>query len=50
MGPYTVADRPPVAPERNGITDRLRGLLSGRPSMPFMPGNRRDVPPGREEV
>jgi acetyl-CoA carboxylase carboxyl transferase subunit alpha len=47
MGPYIVADRPVAAPERTGIADRLRGLLSSRPSMP---GTKRDVPPGREEV
>ena len=47
MGPYIVADRPVAAPERTGIADRLRGLLSNRPSMS---GTKRDVPPGREEV
>ncbi len=47
MGPYIVADRPVAPPERTGIADRLRGLLSSRPSMP---GMKRDVPPGREEV
>ena len=50
MGPYIVADRPPAPPEHIGIADRLRGLLSSRPSMPSLPGARRDVPPGREEV
>jgi acetyl-CoA carboxylase carboxyl transferase alpha subunit len=50
MGPYSVADRPAAPPERPGITDRLRSLLSSRPSMPNLPGPRRDVPPGREEV
>ncbi len=40
-GPYTVADRPAAPPERTGITDRLRGLVSGV---------RRQVAPGREEV
>jgi acetyl-CoA carboxylase carboxyl transferase alpha subunit len=40
-GPYTVADRPVAPPERTGITDRLRGLLSGV---------RRQVASGREEV
>jgi acetyl-CoA carboxylase carboxyl transferase alpha subunit len=40
-GPYTVADRPAAPPERAGVTDRLRGLLSGV---------RRQVAPGREEV
>ena len=37
-------------PERAGIADRLRGLLSNMPSMPSLPGTRRDAPPGREEV
>jgi acetyl-CoA carboxylase carboxyl transferase subunit alpha len=49
-GPYVVADQPAVPPERAGFGDRLRGLLNARPSMPPFPGNRRDVPPGREEV
>jgi acetyl-CoA carboxylase carboxyl transferase alpha subunit len=40
-GPYTVADRPAAPPERTGITDRLRGLVSGV---------RRQVASGREEV
>jgi acetyl-CoA carboxylase carboxyl transferase alpha subunit len=48
-GPYTVAERPTVPPQRVGITDRLRGLLNTRPSMPF-PGTRRPGPSGREEV
>jgi hypothetical protein len=50
MGPYVVADQPAAPPERTGIADRLRGLLSSRPSMPSLPGARGDVPPGREEV
>jgi acetyl-CoA carboxylase carboxyl transferase subunit alpha len=49
MGPFTVADRPAAPPERTGITDRLRGLLSNRTFMPG-PGARHEVPPGREEV
>jgi len=49
MGPYVVADRPVPPPERTGIADRLRGLLSNMPSMPSLPGTRRDAPPGREE-
>jgi acetyl-CoA carboxylase carboxyl transferase alpha subunit len=40
-GPYTVADQPAVPPARNGLTDRIRGLLSG----PRRPGAS-----GREEV
>ena len=40
-GPYTVADQPAAPPARTGITDRLRGLLSGV---------RRQVASGREEV
>jgi acetyl-CoA carboxylase carboxyl transferase subunit alpha len=50
MGPYAVTGQAPIPQERSGLAERLRGLLSARPSMPFMPGNRRDVPPGREEV
>ena len=50
MGPYIVADQPAPPPERTGIADRLRGLLSNRTSMPSLPGARGDVPPGREEV
>ena len=49
-GPYTVAERPTAPPERVGIADRLRGLLSARPSMPPLPGTRRSGPSGREEV
>jgi acetyl-CoA carboxylase carboxyl transferase alpha subunit len=49
-GPFTVADRPAAPPERTGITDRLRGLLTGRPSMPTFPGTRRGGPSGPEEV
>ena len=49
-GPYVVADQPAAPIERAGIGDRLRGLLNARPSMPPLPGMRRDVPPGREEV
>jgi acetyl-CoA carboxylase carboxyl transferase subunit alpha len=50
IGPYIVADRPAAPPERVGITDRLRGLLNTRPSMPPFPGTRRTGPSGREEV
>jgi len=49
-GPFTVADRPAAPPERTGIGDRLRGLLSNRPSMPPFPGARHTGPSGREEV
>jgi acetyl-CoA carboxylase carboxyl transferase subunit alpha len=49
MGPYMVADRPAAPPERTGITDRLRGLLT-KPTMPPFPGTRRTGPSGREEV
>jgi acetyl-CoA carboxylase carboxyl transferase subunit alpha len=49
-GPYTVADRPTAPPERTGIADRLRGLLSTRPTMPALPGTRRPGPSHREEV
>jgi len=49
MGPYTVADRPAAPPERVGIADRLRGLLT-KPTLPPFPGTRRTGPSGREEV
>jgi acetyl-CoA carboxylase carboxyl transferase alpha subunit len=49
-GPYTVIDRPTAPPERTGIADRLRGLLSARPTMPAFPGTRRQGPSNREEV
>jgi acetyl-CoA carboxylase carboxyl transferase subunit alpha len=49
-GPFTVADKPAAPEERSGIADKLRGLFNSRPSMPPLPGLRRDVPPGREEV
>jgi acetyl-CoA carboxylase carboxyl transferase subunit alpha len=49
-GPYVVADQPAAPQERAGIGGRLRGLLNSRPSMPPLPGMRRDGPPGREEV
>jgi acetyl-CoA carboxylase carboxyl transferase subunit alpha len=50
MGPFVVADRPESPPERTGIADRLRGLLSTRPSMPPFPGTRRSAPSNREEL
>jgi len=50
MGPYIVADRPAAPPPHLGITDRLRGLLSNRPSLPSISGTKRDAPPRREEV
>jgi acetyl-CoA carboxylase carboxyl transferase subunit alpha len=40
-GPYIVADQPVAVPERSGLTDRLRGLLSG---------SRKPGASGREEV
>jgi acetyl-CoA carboxylase carboxyl transferase alpha subunit len=49
-GPYTIADRPTAPTERNGIADRLRGLLATRPSMPPFPGTRRAGSSNREEV
>jgi len=49
-GPYTVADRPTVPPERVRLADRLRGLISARPSMPQLPGAWRAGPSDREEV
>jgi hypothetical protein len=51
-GPYTVAERPTAPQERPGLTDRLRGLLNTRPSMPpFARPRRPGLPglPGREE-
>jgi acetyl-CoA carboxylase carboxyl transferase subunit alpha len=49
-GPYTVADRPTIPPERVRLADRLRGLIATRPSMPQLPGARRAGPSDREEV
>ncbi len=49
MGPYTVAERPAAPPERPGITDRLRGLLSTRPFLPSNPGSPRNGSGTREE-
>jgi acetyl-CoA carboxylase alpha subunit len=49
-GPFTVADRSTVPTERLGIADRLRGLLTGRPSLPAFPGMRHGGQSGREEV
>jgi len=48
LGPLTeVVTPPPAAPERPGITDRLRNLFD--PSRwPAAPG--RDEPPARDEV
>jgi acetyl-CoA carboxylase carboxyl transferase subunit alpha len=48
-GPFTVAERPVAPPERMSVADRLRGLLTGRASMPAFPGTRRGGPSGREE-
>jgi acetyl-CoA carboxylase carboxyl transferase alpha subunit len=48
-GPYTVVDGPSAPPERTGIGDRLRGIFSGRPTMPTFPG-RRSGQSNREEV
>jgi acetyl-CoA carboxylase carboxyl transferase subunit alpha len=47
MGPYIVADQAPLPRERGRVGDRLRGLLSGRPSLPSILGGRR--PSGQEE-
>ena len=49
-GPYIVVDGPAAPPERNGIGDRLRGLLSSRPTMPTFPGMRRPGSSNREEA
>jgi acetyl-CoA carboxylase carboxyl transferase subunit alpha len=49
-GPFSVADRSAVPTERPGIADRLRGLLTGRPSLPASLGTRRGGPSDREEV
>jgi len=48
-GPYTVAERAAPPPERPGIAERLRGLLSARPALPAFPGTRRGGISGREE-
>jgi len=48
-GPFAVADRSVVPPERIGIADRLRGLLAGRPTRPAFPGTKRGGSPDREE-
>lgn len=48
-GPFTVADRPTVPPERVRLADRLRGLIATRPSMPQLPGAWRAGPSDREE-
>jgi acetyl-CoA carboxylase carboxyl transferase subunit alpha len=52
LGAYAVVERlAPPAPERPGLTDRLRGLLgSGRGSVPGSPGRGQVDPPAREEV
>jgi acetyl-CoA carboxylase carboxyl transferase alpha subunit len=49
-GPYTVVDGPAAPPERSGIADRLRGIFSGRHTMPTFPGMRRPGQSNREEV
>jgi len=49
-GPFTVAERTAPPPERPGLTDRLRGLLSTRPALPPIPGTRRSGSSGREEA
>jgi acetyl-CoA carboxylase carboxyl transferase subunit alpha len=49
MGPYTVAEPPAAPPERAGLADRLRGLLSSRTFLPSLTGTRREPPNGREE-
>ncbi|HEX7496680.1 MAG TPA: acetyl-CoA carboxylase carboxyltransferase subunit alpha, partial [Candidatus Limnocylindrales bacterium] len=48
-GPFTVADRSAAPPERVGIADRLRGLLTGRAAMPAFPGTRRGGSSDHEE-
>jgi acetyl-CoA carboxylase carboxyl transferase subunit alpha len=49
MGPYIVADEASLPRERAGLADRLRGLLSARPSMPSIRGGRRGEQPDQEE-
>jgi hypothetical protein len=44
-----VADQAPLPRERGGMADRLRGLLSARPSMPSIRGARRGAPSDQEE-
>lgn len=54
FGAFTVEETPVTAQpvERQGLTDRLRGLLdAGRQTLGgTLPGPRRDEPPAREEV
>jgi acetyl-CoA carboxylase carboxyl transferase subunit alpha len=49
LGPYVVADQTPLPRERAGIGDRLRGMLSGRPSLPSILTGRRGLPSEQEE-
>jgi acetyl-CoA carboxylase carboxyl transferase alpha subunit len=48
-GPFTVSERPPAPPERPGLTDRLRGMLPTRPTVPQLLGAKRNGQTGREE-
>jgi acetyl-CoA carboxylase carboxyl transferase subunit alpha len=49
-GPYTVVERAAPPPERPGIAERLRGLLSGRSALSAFAGGRRGAPSGKEEA
>jgi acetyl-CoA carboxylase carboxyl transferase subunit alpha len=49
-GAMTVLDQPAEPAPRNGFGDRLRNMLTAKPSRPSLNGARQDVPPGREEV
>jgi acetyl-CoA carboxylase carboxyl transferase alpha subunit len=49
-GPFTVVERAAPPPEKPGIAERLRGLLSGRSGLPAFPGSKRGAPSGKEEA
>jgi acetyl-CoA carboxylase carboxyl transferase subunit alpha len=48
-GPFTVAERPPLPPERPGVAEKLRGLLPNRQSLPQLLGARRNGQSGHQE-
>jgi acetyl-CoA carboxylase carboxyl transferase subunit alpha len=49
FGPFTVAERPAAPPPPPGLSDRLRGMLPGMPSVPQLLGAKRNGRIGREE-
>jgi hypothetical protein len=49
-GAMTILDQPTEPAARTGFGDRLRNMLTAKPSRPSFPGARDDVAPGREEV